>query len=78
MSRILLIAVGMMVLGAAGVASAGEGEARRATLHGRELVWQAPPAERPYALTGQREAAQTEERTSLRPAGRSGFVRVTR
>lgn len=80
MSKGLVIAVSMVVLGWAGIASAEQGEApRHAVIQGRQVVWQSAQAERPYALTGERATAQKDDESfQLRAAGRSGFVRVAR
>ena len=74
-SKFLWIATSIAIVGMAGLASADQDQPRRATLQGRQVVWQAPQAEQPYALTGQREDNKAEHQDQLRPQGRAGYVR---
>jgi len=75
MSKFILSAVGIGILALAGAASADQDAPRRASMQGRQVVWQAPQAEKPHALTGERDAAAEKDQHGLRPQGRSGFVR---
>lgn len=75
MTRIFSIAVGVSLIAMAGAVSADSEDASRVTVRGREVVWQAPKAETPRALTGTQTAEATEPDRELQPRGRAGYVR---
>jgi hypothetical protein len=76
MKRIVLSAALLAAFGLAQAATAKEPQKpRTAAVYGRQMVWQEPKTEQPYALRGQEQdpARKAEKpRIELQPHGRSG------
>ena len=77
MKKLIVIAIAGIIAGWAGLASANSDsqDHRRVVIRNRVVQMQMD-TERPYALTGKRQAAEEGAGYAVQSRGRSGFVRA--